>query len=144
RSVPLVVAHNEKVKQSPPPGLKSTSFGGAPTPPETIEKSREVLPIEPSMANAYGLTETHGVATTNAGSDLLRRRTAVGRPLRVLELKIADDRGNEVATKELGELLFYGPTITPGYWNKPEATADTVRDGWLHTGDLGYRDEEGY
>jgi long-chain acyl-CoA synthetase len=138
------VVHHEKVKQYDLSSLKSISFGGAPTPPETIEKAREVLPIEPSMANAYGLTETHGVATTNAGSDLLRRRTAVGRPLPVLELKIADDRGNEVATKELGELLFYGPTITPGYWNKPEATADTVRDGWLHTGDLGYRDEEGY
>jgi len=138
------VVHHEKVKQYDLSSLKSISFGGAPTPPETIEKAREVLPIEPSMANAYGLTETHGVATTNAGSDLLRRRTAVGRPLPVLELKIADDRGNEVATKELGELLFYGPTITPGYWNKPEATADTVRDGWLHTGDLGYRDEEGF
>ena len=138
------VVHHEKVKQYDLSSLKSISFGGAPTPPETIEKAREVLPIEPSMANAYGLTETHGVATTNAGSDLLRRRTAVGRPLPVLELKIADDNGKEVATGQLGELLFYGPTITPGYWNKPEATADTVREGWLHTGDLGYRDDEGF
>jgi long-chain acyl-CoA synthetase len=138
------VVHHERVKQYDLSSLKSISFGGAPTPPETIEKAREVLPIEPSMANAYGLTETHGVATTNAGSDLLRRRTAVGRPLPVLELKIVDDKGAEVPTGQLGELLFYGPTITPGYWNKPEATADTVREGWLHTGDLGYRDPEGF
>jgi acyl-CoA synthetase (AMP-forming)/AMP-acid ligase II len=138
------VVHHEKVKQYDLSSLKSISFGGAPTPPETIEKAREVLPIEPSMANAYGLTETHGVATTNAGSDLLRRRTAVGRPLPVLELKIVDDKGDEVPTGQLGELLFYGPTITPGYWNKPEATADTVRAGWLHTGDLGYRDPDGF
>ena len=138
------VVHHEKVKDYDLSSLKSISFGGAPTPPETIAKAREVLPIEPSMANAYGLTETHGVATTNAGSDLLRRRTAVGRPLPILELKIADDRGVEVPTGKMGELLFYGPTITPGYWNKPEATAETVRDGWLHTGDLGYRDDEGF
>ncbi len=138
------VVHHEKVKQYDLSSLKSISFGGAPTPPETIEKAREVLPVEPSLANAYGLTETHGVATTNAGSDLLRRRTAVGRPLPVLDLKIVDDRGSEVPVGQMGELLFYGPTITPGYWNKPEATAETVRDGWLYTGDLGYRDAEGF
>jgi long-chain acyl-CoA synthetase len=138
------VVHHPDVKKYDLSSLKSISFGGAPTPPETIEKAREVLPIEPSMANAYGLTETHGVATTNAGTDLLRRRTAAGRPLPVLDVQIVDDSGREVPEGKLGELLFYGPTVTPGYWNKPEATAETVRDGWLHTGDIGYRDSEGF
>jgi long-chain acyl-CoA synthetase len=49
-----------------------------------------------------------------------------------------------VVQGRLGELLIYGPTVTPGYWNRPDATAETVRDGWLHTGDLGFRDAEGF
>ena len=49
----------------------------------------------------------------------------------------------ECADGALGEVLFYGPTVTPGYWNRPDATAETVRDGWLHTGDIGYLDDEG-
>lgn len=138
------VVHHPNVKKYDLSSLTRVSFGGAPTPPETIEKAREVLPVEPSMANAYGLTETHGVATVNAGTDLLRRKTSAGRPLPVLDLRIVDDRGREVPTGQLGEVAFFGPTITPGYWNKPEATAETVRDGWLYTGDLGYVDEEGF
>ncbi|HYC57889.1 MAG TPA: AMP-binding protein, partial [Candidatus Binatia bacterium] len=124
--------------------LRSVSFGGAPTAPETIDKAREVLPVEPMFTNAYGLTETHGVATVNAGKDLLGKKTAAGRPAPFLDCKIIDDQGREVARGQLGEVLFYGPTITPGYWNRPDATAETVRVGWLYTGDLGYIDDEGF
>ena len=59
-------------------------------------------------------------------------------------MKIVDESGKELPDGKLGELLVRGPTITPGYWNRPDATAETVRDGWLHTGDLGYRDAEGF
>jgi long-chain acyl-CoA synthetase len=138
------VVHHPKVKQYDLSSLRSISFGGAPTPPETIDKAREVLPVEPSFANAYGLTETHGVATLNAGKDLLGRKTSIGRPIPVLEMKIVDEEGHELPAGKLGELVIYGPTVTPGYWNRPEATAETVRQGWLHTGDLGYRDPEGF
>ena len=124
--------------------LRSISFGGAPTAPETIDRARQVLPAEPVLTNAYGLTETHGVATVNAGKDLPGRKTAAGRVTPVLDVKIIDGDGAAVATGELGEVLFYGPTITPGYWNRPDATAETVRDGWLYTGDIGYVDEEGF
>jgi long-chain acyl-CoA synthetase len=103
-----------------------------------------VLPVEPSFGNAYGLTETHGVATLNAGKDLLGRKTSIGRPLPVLDMKIVDPDGRELADGQLGELLIYGPTVTPGYWNRPDASAEAVRDGWLHTGDLGTRDAEGF
>ena len=65
------VVHHPKVRDYDLSSLRGISFGGAPTPPETIEKAREVLPIEPTFANAYGLTETHGVATVNGGKDLL-------------------------------------------------------------------------
>ena len=138
------VVHHAKVKQYDLSSLRAISFGGAPTPPETIERAREVLPVEPSFGNAYGLTETHGVATLNAGKDLLGRKTSIGRPLPVLDMKIVDPDGRELADGQLGELLIYGPTVTPGYWNRPDASAEAVRDGWLHTGDLGYRDPEGF
>jgi long-chain acyl-CoA synthetase len=138
------VVHHEKVGQYDLSSLRAISFGGAPTPPETIERARQVLPVEPSFGNAYGLTETHGVATLNAGKDLLGRKTSIGRPLPVLDMKVVDPDGREVAEGQLGELLIYGPTVTPGYWNRPDASAEAVRDGWLHTGDLGYRDAEGF
>jgi long-chain acyl-CoA synthetase len=138
------VVHHPKVRDYDLSSLRGISFGGAPTPPETIERAREVLPIEPSFANAYGLTETHGVATVNGGKDVLERKTSVGRPLPILDMKIVDPDGKELGTGQLGELLIYGPTITPGYWNRPDATAEAVRDGWLHTGDLGYRDADGF
>ena len=138
------VVHHEKVRDYDLSSLKSISFGGAPTPPETIDKAREVLPIEPSFANAYGLTETHGVATVNGGKDLLGRKTSAGRPLPIVDLKIVDEDGKQQPAGQLGEVLMFGPTITPGYWNRPDATAETVREGWLYTGDLGYVDDEGF
>ena len=80
----------------------------------------------------------------NAGKDVIERKTSIGRPLPILDVVIADADGKELPDGQLGELLIYGPTITPGYWNRPDATAETVRDGWLHTGDLGYRDPDGF
>jgi long-chain acyl-CoA synthetase len=62
----------------------------------------------------------------------------------MLELKIAGPDGEPLPDGELGELCIYGPTVTPGYWSRPDATDEAVREGWLHTGDLGYRDAEGF
>lgn len=138
------VVHSPHIARYDLSSLRTVSFGGAPTAPETIDRAREVLPVEPSFSNAYGLTETHGVATLNGGKDLLDRKTSIGRPLPFVGLKIVDDAGKEVPDGQLGELILNGPTITPGYWNRPEATAETIRDGWLYTGDLGYRDSEGF
>ena len=124
--------------------LTRISVGGAPVAPETLEKARQVLPVVPSLANVYGLTETHGVVMMNGGRDLVERPTSVGRPLPYFDVRIVDDAGRDVPDGALGEILLYGPTVTPGYWNAPEATAEVLRDGWLHTGDIGSRDADGF
>jgi long-chain acyl-CoA synthetase len=138
------VVHHPDVTKHDLSSIRAVSFGGAPTAPDTIEKAREVLPIEPTFSNAYGLTETHGVATVNGGRNLLDKMTSVGRPAPFLDMKVVDEHGKEVPDGQLGEIVFHGPTVTPGYWNRPDATAETVVDGWLQTGDLGYRDMDGF
>jgi len=136
------LVHHEKVRDYDLSSLRAISFGGAPTPAETLARALEVLPIRPSFTNAYGLTETHGVATVAGGRELLERPGAVGRPMPLLDLEVRDPDGKPLPPGQLGELCFYGPLVTPGYWNRPEATAETVVDGWLRTGDLGYRGED--
>ena len=136
------VVHSDRIPKYDLSSLRAVSFGGAPTPPETIEKAREVLSIEPSFTNAYGLTETHGVATVNGGKDLLQKMTSIGRPLPILDMKIFDENRQPVPDGKLGEIAIFGPTITPGYWNID--APDNLENGWLYTGDLGYRDDDGF
>ncbi len=138
------VVHHETLGDYDLSSLLSVSFGAAPMPPDTLKRAREVLPVKENFTNAYGLTETTGVATINGGKDLLGRNTSIGRPIPILDMKIAGPDGEALLDGELGELWIYGPTITPGYWNRPDATAETVTDGWLRTGDLGRRDAEGF
>ena len=146
-SVPTMVhrvVHHQDVGKYDLSSLTAVSFGAAPMPPETLRRAREVLPVKENLTNAYGLTETHGVATLNGGKDLLGRGTSIGRPLPILDMQIGDEQGKALPDGTLGELQIYGPTVTPGYWNRPEATAETVVRGWLRTGDLGTRDAEGF
>ncbi len=146
-SVPTMVhrvVHHPDVANYDLSSLTAVSFGAAPMPPETLRRAREVLPVKENLTNAYGLTETHGVATLNGGKDLIGRGNSIGRPLPILDMQIGDERGEALPDGTLGELQIYGPTITPGYWNRPEATAETVVRGWLRTGDLGTRDAEGF
>ncbi|MBI5505385.1 MAG: AMP-binding protein [Deltaproteobacteria bacterium] len=123
--------------------LVRISFGGAPTAPETMMRARQVFHIAPSLTNGYGMTETHGIIMLAGGGDLEENPTSVGRPVAFFDVKLVDSAGREVADGELGEVLLRGPTVTPGYWNRPEATAEAIRDGWLHTGDIAFRDANG-
>jgi long-chain acyl-CoA synthetase len=124
--------------------VTSVAFGGSPSADELQRKVHDTFPNVKSTTNAYGLTESSSVATAISGQDAIDRPTSVGQPVPTLELAIRDDAGNAVPIGQTGEVTMYGPLIMAGYWNKPEATADTVRDGWLHTGDIGYVDDDGF
>jgi long-chain acyl-CoA synthetase len=123
--------------------VASIGYGGAPAPPELVRRIKEHFPTV-SPGNGYGMTETSSLAVGNGGADYIRKPDSVGRPSPVNDIMIADDDGNEVAPGELGEVYMRGPNVVKGYWNKPEATAETFVDGWLHSGDIGRIDEEGF
>jgi long-chain acyl-CoA synthetase len=122
----------------------SVAFGGSPSADELQRKVRETFPNVKTTTNAYGLTESSSVATSITGQDAVERPTSVGQPVPTVEIRIVDELDEEVPTGETGEVCIYGPILMKEYWNKPEATAEAIRDGWLHTGDLGHVDEDGF
>ncbi|MER5421526.1 class I adenylate-forming enzyme family protein [Streptosporangium roseum] len=123
--------------------LNSLGYGGAPAPPKLLERITELLPSR-SPSNGYGLTETTALTINNGGVDYLAKPDSIGLPMPVVEVKIADPLGDELPAGEVGELCLRGPNVILGYWNRPEATAETFIGGWLHTGDLARVDEEGF
>jgi long-chain acyl-CoA synthetase len=124
--------------------IKTVAYGGSPSAAELQRRVQETFGAVKTLGNAYGLTESSSVATAIGGQEFLDRPNSVGRPMPVVELRIVRADGSDAPTGELGEVWIKGPIIMPGYWNKPEATAETVTDGWLHSGDIGYVDEQGY
>ncbi|TDD26203.1 class I adenylate-forming enzyme family protein [Nonomuraea diastatica] len=123
--------------------LTSLGYGGAPAPPRLLERIGENLP-DRAPSNGYGMTETTALAIGNGGADYQARPDSIGRPLPVVDVRVVDPAGGELPPGEVGELCVRGPNVILGYWNKPEATAQTFIDGWLHTGDLARIDEEGF
>ena len=124
--------------------ISSVAYGGSPSAAELQRRVQETFPKVSTLGNAYGLTESSSVATVISGQDFLDRPDSVGRAMPVVDLKIVGEDGTEQPPGHLGEVWIKGPIIMPGYWNKPEATAETVTDGWLHSGDIGYIDEAGF
>jgi long-chain acyl-CoA synthetase len=118
-------------------------YGGAPAAPDLVRRLNQTFP-NVALSNGYGLTESSSVTSSNAGDDYLRNPTSVGPPVPVCEVKVVDDDGRALAVGEAGELWIRGPNIIKGYWNKPEATAAAITDGWLHSGDVARLDEEGF
>jgi len=124
--------------------LVSVSYGGAPSAPELVRKIRETFP-KSQAGQGWGMTETSATATSNGAEDYEHRPDSCGPPVAVTDLKIMDVEGErELPTGEVGELWCKGPQVVKGYWNKPEATAQTFRDGWVRTGDLARLDDEGF
>ncbi|MQA95669.1 MAG: AMP-binding protein [Streptosporangiales bacterium] len=123
--------------------LAGVSSGGAPAPAALADRLAEQLPGR-SPGNGYGLTETSSVATTNAGVDYTLKAGSVGLPVAICDTKVVDAEGKELPAGEVGELWIKGTNVVMGYWNKPEATAAAITDGWLHTGDLARMDDDGF
>ncbi len=123
-----------------PPTLRQVLVGGGPVPLPLLE---ECLRRGVPAVQTYGLTETASQAVTLAPADALRKPGSAGKPLLPNELRIERD-GVPVGADEVGEIVLRGPTVTPGYADRPEETARVLRDGWLRTGDLGHIDAEGY
>jgi fatty-acyl-CoA synthase len=121
--------------------LKLAISGGAPCPLPVMEKFWE-RGVDFKMG--YGLTEAAGNNFWLPREDVRRKAGSVGFPNFHIDMKIVHPEGATCLAHEAGELLIRGPHVTPGYWNKPEATAEILREGWLHTGDLARQDEEGY
>lgn len=96
------------------------------------------------MFQGYGLSEATPVISTNAPSKRNHRFGSSGRLVKPLEIKILDDEGRELPRGEKGEIVIKGENVMAGYWKNPESTADTVRDGWLYTGDMGYMSEDDF
>ncbi len=136
--------------------LKVITYGAAPMPFEVIRKAIDVFPGV-MFINAFGQTETASTITALGPEDhvitgtdeekakkLKRLQSSIGRPMEDVEVRIVDEHGKEVPRGETGEIVARGPRVMSGYWKDAEKTAKAIRDGWLHTGDMGYMDEEGY
>ena len=125
--------------------VRSVAFGGSPSAEELQRMVHETFPSVSSTSNAYGLTETSSVATVISGADAIAKPDSVGPPVPTVSLQLTGAHGEEVGPGETGEVCINGPILMAGYWNKPEATAEAIdADGWLHTGDVGHLDADGF
>jgi long-chain acyl-CoA synthetase len=123
--------------------LTSLAGGGAQVPPDLVHKiESQVAAARPSTG--YGMTETCGIITSIGGDFFVDRPDSCGPAMPCYEAKCVDDDGNTVAPGEIGELWVRGSAVIKGYINRPEATASSITDGWLHTGDIARMDEDGF
>jgi len=137
--------------------MKVITYGAAPMPLEVIKKAMIELK-GCKFINAFGQTEGAGTITMLSPDDheipeglseeetekRFKRLASIGKALPDVEVRIVDEEGNDVPVGESGEIVARGPRLMKGYWNRSEASADTMRGGWLYTGDIAYFDDEGY
>lgn len=118
--------------------------GGAARPPDQV--GRLASTFKRSVpGSGYGLTETNALGAVNSGALYLARPESTGRTVpAVSDFRIVDEQGAALPPGERGEVCYRSPANVLGYWNKPEATAEAFVDGWFHTGDIGYLDEDGF
>ncbi|MBC6907448.1 long-chain fatty acid--CoA ligase [Saccharophagus sp. K07] len=133
--------HSEEFRQLDFSELKTSAAGGMALMEDVARKWLELTGCE--ICEGYGLTETSPVLITNPDNAI--KAGTIGTPVVGTEVKIIDEKGNEVSDGQPGELCARGPQIMPGYWQKPEATAEVLSaDGWFKTGDIAIRRPDGY
>ncbi len=121
--------------------LKMCLSGGASLPIKVLEDFETKFKVE--ILEGYGMSEGSPVVTFNQ-TEIGRKPGSIGTPVWGVDVKIIDDNGKEVPTGEKGEIVYRGHNVMKGYYNKPEANAKTIVDGWLHSGDVGIQDEDGF
>ena len=123
--------------------LRAVGGGGAPSPTSLVGKVNDkVKNGNPQLG--YGMTETNAFGPAITGSDYLSHPTSTGRASWPMFVEVRDENLKPVPTGQSGEIWFFGPMLIRGYWNRPDATAETIVDGWLRSGDLGRLDADGY
>ena len=124
--------------------LKSAGGGGAPMAPEHARQIDKTI-AKGAAGTGWGMTETQGLATTIGGAAFLKRPRSCGRAVPpIVKVKAVAEDGRDCAPMETGELWIWGVMNFSEYWNKPDATAQGLTDGWVHTGDVGHVDEDSY
>lgn len=123
--------------------VETVSYGGAPAAPDLVARIAEVFPAT-QPGNGYGLTETSAITSYNSSDDYRARPASAGPAVPVCDVRVMGPNGEDVATGEVGELWIRGPNVVKGYWNRPEATAAAITEGWLHSGDIARIDDEGF
>ena len=118
-------------------------YGGAPMAREVIRRLADAFP-QVELRQTYGLTEAGPAGTFLPGRDALRKLGSLGTPMRMCEVRVLRPDGTETDPGEMGEIVMRGPSVSTGYYKRPDATAETFHDGWLWSGDLGHTDEDGY
>ena len=115
--------------------------GGSALPPSLVQKFNQRGIV---IQQGFGMTETGPTVFLITKEDALRKAGSVGKPVLHTDVRIEDRDGNVLGPEEVGELCIKGGNVTVGYWNRPEATSDALRDGWLHSGDAAKYDNEGF
>jgi long-chain acyl-CoA synthetase len=133
--------HCDSAESADTSSLTVCASGGAAMPVEVMRAFEEKFGAK--ILEGYGLSETSPVASFNH-PDRERKAGSIGTPIDGVEMKVVDDDGNDVPQGEVGEIVIRGHNVMKGYWNKPEATEEAIRDGWFHTGDMAKVDEDGY
>ena len=137
------VLEHPKVDEYDLSSVEGVSYGGAPAAPELVKRIKARFPTA-APGQGWGMTETSATAVSNGSEDYERKPASCGVPSATGEVKIVDDKGNELPVGDVGELWYKGPIVVRGYWQNPQASAETFVDGWVKTGDLAKVDEEGF
>jgi fatty-acyl-CoA synthase len=143
-AVPVMFQLLPKTEEWPAADFSHVRFfiaGGAPMPLAVIRQYQEDKGI--FFSQGYGMTETFRLTSLDL-EDSIRKAGSVGKEVLHVLLRIVDEQDRDVAPGESGEIIVKGPNVFSGYWNKPAETAEALRGGWFHTGDMGRRDDEGF
>ena len=144
-AVILFVLQQPDVKERDFSSLRQVLYGASPIAEDLLKQAKATFDCD--MIQLYGLTETTGLASNLQPEEhdpARNRLRSCGKPNSGIEIRTVDENGKDIGVRQVGEIVIRSQCVMKGYWNRPEATAEAIQDGWFHTGDAGYFDEEGF